>query len=185
MLRTRGTATGVARRGAAASVAVAAASVLLLSACGHNDSTASSTPTLATSTTTAAPSTTAPASTTAAATTTAAHSTSNRAAPAAPPPNEQPVQVTPTPEQIQLTAKDHAFLDNLKQRGITVSDPQTALAAAAYVCQAQAGHVSPQEIQTYVDAMAGQDPAYDQQKMPIDQLGQNYIDASTQFFCPK
>ncbi len=184
MLRTRGTAIGVAWRGAAASALVATASVLLLSACGHNDSTASSTPTLATSTTTAAPSTTTPAPTT-----TTGKTTSHRAAPpvppAAPTANEQPVQVTPTPQQIQLTAKDHAFLENLKQRGITVSDPQTALAAAAYVCQAQAGHVAPQEIQTYVDAMAGQDPSYDQKKMPIDQLGQNYIDASTQFFCPQ
>jgi hypothetical protein len=181
MLRTRGKAAGVARRGAAASAALTIASVLLLSACGGNDSTASSTPTLKTSTTTAAPTTTPAPDTPSDRTTPDVASPSPSTVDEAP----QPVQTTPSPSQVQLTAKDKSYLAQLKQHGINPSNPDNALAAATYICQAQASGVSPQEIKTYVNAMAGQDPSYDQSKMPLDQLGNAYIQAATQTFCPK
>ena len=65
------------------------------------------------------------------------------------------------------------------------SSPDIPLAVANYVCQAKKSGVSDQEIQTYVNAMAGQDPSYDPHKMPIAQLGQIYTDAANQTICPK
>ncbi len=178
MLRTRGKATGIAAgRGAAATLAIA--SVLLLAACGGNDSTASSTPTLKTTTTTAAASSSQAPS--------AEQSTTAAPAPTTTTVKEQPqpAQTTPTLATPKLTAKDQAFLDALKARGVSPSSPDIPLAVANYVCQAKQSGVSAQEIQTYVNAMAGQDPSYDQHKMPIAQLGQIYIDAANQTYCSK
>jgi len=178
MLRTRGKATGiVAGRGAAATLAIA--SVLLLGACGGNDSTASSTPTLKATTTTAAPSS--------AQTPSVVQSTTTAAAAPTTTVNEQPqpAQTTPTLSTPKLTAKDQAFLAALEARGVTPSSPDIPLAVASYVCHAKQSGVSDQEIQTYVNAMAGQDPSYDPHKMPIAQLGQIYTDAANQTYCGK
>ncbi|MFF3568194.1 DUF732 domain-containing protein [Nocardia jiangxiensis] len=177
MLRTSGKAAGLAGRGAAAGAAVAIASVLLLTGCGGNDSTASSTPTLKTSTTTAAATTTTSAPSIADSTTNAAPTTTTNEPP--------PAAVTPTLATPKITAKDQAFLDALKARGVTVSSPDIPLAVANYICQAKKSNVSPQEIQTYVNAMAGQDPSYDPNKMPIAQLGQTYVDVANQTYCNK
>ncbi|WP_067885158.1 DUF732 domain-containing protein [Nocardia vaccinii] len=177
MLRTSGKAAGLAGRGVAAGAAVTIASVLLLTGCGGNDSTASSTPTLKTSTTTAAPTTTTSAPATAESTTKAAPETTT---------SEQPQPaVTPTLSTPKITAKDQAFLDALKARGVSVSSPDIPLAVANYICQARKSNVSQQEIQTYVNAMAGQDPSYDPNKMPIAQLGQVYVDVANQTYCNK
>jgi hypothetical protein len=180
MLATSGRATGLAGRGAAASAALTIASVLLLSACGNNDSTASSTPTLKPTTTTAA------ASSTSMPTPSIDQKTTDQAPPTTTV-NEapQPAQTTPTLTTPKLTAKDQAFLDALKARGVNPSSPDIPLAVANYVCQAKQSGVSDQEIQTYVNAMAGQDPSYDQHKMPIAQLGQTYIDVANQTYCTK
>jgi hypothetical protein len=182
MLRTRGKATGiVAGRGAVAGAALAIASALLLGACGNNDSTASSTPTLQTSATTAAASsslTPSPAAPTTTAAPTPAPKTTVKEQP-------QPAQTTPTLTTPKLTAKDQAFLDALKAKGVNPSSPDIPLAVAQYVCQAKKSGVSAQEIQTYVNAMAGQDPSYDANKMPIAQLGQIYTDAANQTYCDK
>lgn len=178
MLRTSGKAAGIAGRGVAASAALTIASVLLLTACGHNDSTASSTPTLKASTTTAAPSPSpSPAPEPSAAEAPPATTTTNE--------QPQPVQTTPSPPAPKLTGKDQAFLDGLKARGVTPSSPDIPLAVANYVCQAKSSGVSDQEIQTYVNAMAGQDPSYDPNKMPIAQLGQIYTDVANQTYCNK
>ncbi|WP_245400222.1 DUF732 domain-containing protein [Nocardia albiluteola] len=180
MLRTRGKATDIiAGRGAAAGAALAIASVLLLGACGNNDSTASSTPTLQTSTTTSAASSS-PTPSPAAPTTSAAPApkTTVREQP-------QPAQTTPTPSTPKPTAKDQAFLDALKAKGVNPSSSDIPLAVAQYVCQAKKSGVSAQEIQTYVNAMAGQDPSYDPNKMSIAQLGQIYTDAANQTYCDK
>lgn len=178
MLRTSGKAAGLAGRGVAAGAAVTIASVLLLTGCGGNDSTASSTPTLKTSTTTtAASSTTTAAPTTVQSTIAAAPKTTT---------SEQPQPaVTPTLAPPKITAKDQAFLDALKARGVSVSSADIPLAVANYICQAEKSNVSPQEIQTYVNAMAGQDPSYDPNKMPIAQLGQIYVDVANQTYCNK
>ncbi len=177
MLRTSGKAAGLAGRGVAAGAAVTIASVLLLTGCGGNDSTASSTPTLKTSTTTAAPTTTTSAPATAPSTTAAAAKTTT---------SEQPQPaVTPTLAPPKITAKDQAFLDALKARGVSVSSADIPLAVANYICQAKKSNVSQQEVQTYVNAMAGQDPSYDPNKMPIAQLGQIYVDVANQTYCNK
>ncbi|MQY22398.1 DUF732 domain-containing protein [Nocardia macrotermitis] len=176
MLRTSGKASGLAGRGAAAGVAVTIASVLLLAGCGGNDSTASSTPTLRTSTTTAAPtSTTTVASSATASTTKAAPATTTTELP-------QPA-VTPTLTAPKLTAKDQAYLDALKARGISVSYTDIALSVGDYICKAEKSGVSQQEVLTYVNAMAGQDPSYDPNKMPIAQLGQAYVAVANQTYC--
>jgi hypothetical protein len=172
MLRTSGKAS------AAVGAAAVIASVLLLSACGNDSSTASSTPTLKTSTTTAAATPTATVPADEDSTTEAAPTTTK---------NEQPqtVQVTPTPVAPKLTAKDQAFLDALKSRGIAVTSPDIPLQIGTYICQANTSKAPAAEVLTYVSAMAGQDPDYNQNKIPITQLGQSYIDAANQTLCAK
>ncbi|MCX4096634.1 DUF732 domain-containing protein [Nocardia sp. alder85J] len=174
MLRIRGKAT-------AAGAALALAPVLFLTACGHNDSTASSTPTLKTSTTTAAlPS----------ATTAAGQPSTEAPAPQAPAPTttsvvpERPQPAQPTTDA-PLAGKDQGFLDELNKRGVHPSSPDIALTTAQYICQSKAAGASDQELSTYVNAMAGSDPSFDAQKMPVEQAGKIYIDVATATYCDK
>jgi hypothetical protein len=174
MLRIRGKAT-------AACAALALTPVLLLTACGHNDSTASSTPTLKTSTTTAAQ----PTATTAA----ADQSTAQQPQPAAPAPTTTTAAERPQPAQpttdAPLAGKDQTFLDELNKRGVHPSSPDIALTTAQYICQSKAAGASDSELTTYVNAMAGADPSFDQQKMPVEQAGKIYIDVATATYCDK
>ncbi|ATL64991.1 DUF732 domain-containing protein [Nocardia terpenica] len=173
-------------RGVGATLAIA--SVLLLAACGGNDSTASSKPTLKTST--SATATVPPAQSPSAAPggdqqtvpepPSAAPTTSAAAE------RPEPVQPTATaPDNPPLSAKDQAFLDELRKRGVVPSSPDIALTAANYVCQGKASGASDQEISTYVNAMAGSDPAFDPNKMSVEQAGKIYIDTATQNYCNK
>ncbi|MCM6776851.1 DUF732 domain-containing protein [Nocardia sp. CDC159] len=161
---------------------VAFAATGLLAACGNNDSTASNTPTLKTSTTTAAASPT---------------PTSPKYTPVEPPaeapttlitPEErpQPAPQSPGPANTApVSGKDQAFLDELHKRGVSPSSPDIALTAANYVCQGKASGASDQEIATYVNAMAGSDPAFDASKMSVEQAGKIYIDVATTTYCNK
>ncbi|MBF6328582.1 DUF732 domain-containing protein [Nocardia transvalensis] len=173
MLRTRGKVAGVV---------VAIAATGLLAACGNNDSTASSTPTLKTSTTTASPTVTLPS--------VQVPPDSEEPAPEQPAPTTtvaperpQPVEPTTGANTPPLSGKDQAFLDELRKRGVTPSSPDIALTAANYVCQGKSAGASDQEISTYVNAMAGSDPAFDPNKMPVEQAGKIYIDVATATYC--
>jgi hypothetical protein len=183
MLRIRAKATGRIRRGVAGVAVVPA--LLFAAACGHNDSTASSTPTLKTSTTTAT--TAAPAPATA---TTGDQPSAEAPAPtatSAPAERPQPAEPSATADDSQqpLSGKDQALLDELRKRGINPSTPDIALTTAQYVCQSKAAGASDQEMSTYVNAMAGADPSFDPQKMPVEQAGKIYIDVATQIYCNK
>ncbi|WP_019931908.1 DUF732 domain-containing protein [Nocardia sp. BMG111209] len=173
MLRIRGKAT-------AACAALALVPVFYLTACGHNDSTASSTPTLKTSTTTAAPSSTSA----------VAEQPSAQQQPPAPAPTttsavaERPQPAQPTTDA-PLAGKDQAFLDELNKRGVHPSSPDIALTTAQYICQSKAAGASDSELTTYVNAMAGADPSFDQQKMPVEQAGKIYIDVAGATYCDK
>ncbi|MFI5778564.1 DUF732 domain-containing protein [Nocardia sp. NPDC051570] len=173
MLRTRGKVTGVL---------VAFAATGLLAACGNNDSTASSTPTLKTSTSPAAPTPALPP---------VQIPTGDQTSPEPPAPlTSAPERPEPAPTSGQtdatpVTAKDQVFLDALRKRGITPSSPDIALTAANYVCQGKASGASDQEIATYVNAMAGSDPAFDPQKMSVEQAGKIYIDVASATYCNK
>ncbi|RDI48456.1 DUF732 domain-containing protein [Nocardia mexicana] len=169
MLRTRGAAT--------AALAIAAAG--LLAACGDNDSTASSTPTLKPSTTSASgPTPTLPSvvqippeeggS---------APSTSADERP-------QPVEPTTAAGSAPLTAKDEALVEELKKRGVNAT-PDVAVTTASFVCQGKAAGMPNDQLTTYVNAMAGSDPAYDPAKMPVEQAGKIYVDVATQSYCDK
>ncbi len=173
MLRTRGKVAGVLVTFAAAG---------LLAACGNNDSTASSTPTLKTSTSAAAPTQTLPS-----VQVPTGDATSPQPAPETSAP-ERPEPVTPSPgpsDTTPVTGKDQVFLDALRKKGITPSSPDIALTAANYVCQGKASGASDQEIATYVNAMAGSDPAFDPQKMSVEQAGKIYIDVASTTYCNK
>ena len=178
MLRTRPVGERYIAGGKVAGVVVALAATGLLTACGGNDSTASSTPSLKPSATSAAP------------------TKSADAQPSAPEPT--PEQAPPTtdaeehPEPVPsssgnppLSEKDKAYLDELRKRGVAPSSPDIALTAANYICQSKASGASDQEVKTFVNAMAGTDPGYDPQKMPVEQAGQIYIDVATQTYCDK
>ncbi|WP_181064088.1 DUF732 domain-containing protein [Nocardia nova] len=182
MLRTRPVGERYIAGGKVAGIMVALAATGLLAACGGNDSTASNTPTLKPSTTTAtvAPAQSAPNSAP------AAPEPTQEQAPATSSANERPEPAQPNSgDNTQLSAKDQAYLDELKKRGVNPSSPDIAITAANYVCQSKASGASDQEVKTFVNAMAGTDPSFDPQKMSVEQAGQIYIDVATQSYCNK
>ncbi|NKY47203.1 DUF732 domain-containing protein [Nocardia cerradoensis] len=182
MLRTRPVGERYIAGGKVAGIVVALAATGLLAACGGNDSTASSTPTLKPSHTTA----TVPAAQSAPNSAPAAPEPSPEQAPATSTANERPEPAQPTSaESAPLSAKDQAYLDELKKRGVNPSSPDIAITAANYVCQSKASGASDQEVKTFVNAMAGTDPSFDPQKMSVEQAGQIYIDVATQSYCNK
>lgn len=163
MLWTRGKVTGrVARRSTAAVGACAAAA--LLAACGHNDSTATGSPSVA------PPVVTAPAA-------------AGAQTPPPEPPSERPQPVPPPTDTPQMSGRDQAFLDGLRQRGINPSSNDIALTTAQYICQSKATGVPDDQIATFVNAMAGSDPGFDPQKMPVEQAGKAYVDVATATYC--
>ncbi|MQY26909.1 DUF732 domain-containing protein [Nocardia aurantia] len=184
MLRIRGKATAAFAGGrtTAACAALALAPVFFLTACGHNDSTASSTPTLKTSTTTAASSPTSAV---------ADQPSAQQPQPPAPAPTTTTSAVAERPQPAQpttdapLAGKDQAFLDELNKRGVHPSSPDIALTTAQYICQSKAAGAADSELTTYVNAMAGADPSFDQQKMPVEQAGKIYIDVAGATYCDK
>ncbi|WP_024801275.1 DUF732 domain-containing protein [Nocardia sp. BMG51109] len=170
MLRTRGKVTGV--------VVSMAAAVGLLAACGDNDSTASSTPTLKTSATSAAPGPTIPS------VVQIPPEESSEPAPTTEEAPERPAPVQPTPENAsgQLSAKDQALIEQLKQRGLNPT-PDIAVTTAGFVCQSKQSGLPADQVTTYVNAMAGSDPAFDPNKMPVEQAGRIYVDVANQGYC--
>lgn len=172
MLRTRGKVTGVV---------VSLAAVGLLAACGDNDSTASSTPTLKTSATTATAGPTIPS---------VVQVPPEEGAPPAAPTSgamERPEPVEPSVaagDTSELSAKDQALIEELKRRGLSPT-PDIAVTTASFVCQGKASGLPDDQITTYVNAMAGSDPAFDPQKMPVEQAGRIYVDTANQTYCNK
>ncbi|MEU6559946.1 DUF732 domain-containing protein [Nocardia nova] len=180
MLRTRPVGERYIAGGKVAGVVVALAATGLLAACGGNDSTASSTPTLKPSATTSAA-----APTKSADAPPPAPESAPEQAPATTDAEERPAPAPTSAATPPLSEKDKAYLDELNKRGVTPSSPDIALTAANYICQSKASGASDQEVKTFVNAMAGTDPGYDPQKMPVDQAGQIYIDVATQTYCNK
>ncbi|MBB5913652.1 type IV secretory pathway VirB10-like protein [Nocardia transvalensis] len=171
MLRTREKVTGVV---------VAFAAVGLLAACGDNDSTASSTPTLKTSTAPASPAPTIPS-----VVQVPPEENGQQPAPTTTSAAERPEPVQPSPaasNPAELSAKDQALIDELKKRGINPTS-DVAVTTASFVCQGKAANMPPDQLTTYVNAMAGSDPQFDPQKMPVEQAGQIYIDVATKSYC--
>ncbi|WP_067696403.1 DUF732 domain-containing protein [Nocardia jejuensis] len=176
MHRTRGKVFGMV-------AAVAAAG--LLAACGNNDSTATSTPTLTPTTT----------KTSAAATPGGDAPSSGQPAPqsesvpsvsATERPAPVPSQFITTPSgSPALTDRDKTFLEELKKKGITPAASDIALTAANLVCQGKAEGASDDQILTYVTAIAGSDPSFDESKMSVEQAGKVYVDVATSSFCNK
>ncbi|QLY31169.1 DUF732 domain-containing protein [Nocardia huaxiensis] len=177
MQRTRGKVLGV--------VAAVAATAGLLAACGDNDSTATSTPTLA-------PTTTKP----------AASSTPGGESPADPSTSEQPQAAAPTttvaverpqpvPSQFvttpsdspALSDRDKAFIEALKAKGITPATSDIAITAGNLVCQGKSQNAPEDQIITYVTAIAGSDPSFDESKMSVEQAGKIYYDVATSSYC--
>ncbi|MEV6068435.1 DUF732 domain-containing protein [Nocardia sp. NPDC052001] len=178
MHRTRGKVFGVV-------LTVAAAG--LLAACGNNDSTATSTPTLAPTTTKAAAATTAPGG--AAPSAQPAPQTSDAApseVPQAERPQPVPSQFLTTPSGTPaLTDRDKTFLEELKKRGINPGAPDIALTAGSLVCQGTAEGATQDQIITYVTAIAGSDPSFDESKMSVDQAGKIYYEVASKSYCNK
>ena len=170
MLRTRGKVTGVV---------VSIAAVGLLAACGDNDSTASSTPTLKTSATPAQPGPTLPS-------VVQVPPAESEQTPA--PETEETQQPQPAEpstvsgDRPQLSAKDQAMVEELEKRGLNPT-PDVAVTTANFVCQSKDSGLPADQVNTYVNAMAGSDPAFDPHKMPVEQAGQIYIDVATQTYC--
>lgn len=179
MLRTRPVGERYIAGGKAAGVVLALAATGLLAACGGNDSTASSTPSLKPSATTAA------APTKSAQAQPSAPESTPEQAPETTTADEHPEPAPSSSGNPPLSEKDQAYLDELKKRGVTTSSPDIALTAANYICQSKASGASDQEVRTFVNAMAGTDPGFDPQKMPVEQAGQIYIDVATQTYCNK
>jgi hypothetical protein len=182
MLATRGKAASVVSRGGAAMAAVSVASVLLLAACGHNDSTASSTPTLKTSTTTAVATPPAqPSNADGQPVSTEAPTPGTSSAAERP----QPVQPSVPPAGAPpVTAKDQAFIDEIKKHGLSPT-PDVAIPTADFICQSKVQNLPDDQLATYVNAMVGSDPAFDPAKMPVEQAGKVYIDAANRTYCDK
>ncbi|APE32743.1 hypothetical protein BOX37_00755 [Nocardia mangyaensis] len=163
--------------GKVAGSVAALAAVALLSACGGNDSTASQTPTLSSS---------------AAASTTSAEVITPPSE-ADPTPSESPDSSVPEQPQTApegqptpagpVTGNDQAFLDELSKNGINPADPSVALTAANYICQTRATGASDADIATFVAAMAGTDPAFDESKMDVNKAAEIYIAAATATYC--
>lgn len=162
MLRTRGTVTSRVTWRSTAAVWVCSAAALL-AACGHNDSTATSSPSLP------SPTVSAPAI--------------SAQTPPPEPPSERPQPVPPPTDAPQVSGRDQAFLDGLRQRGINPSSNDIALTTAQYICQSKASGVPDDQIVTFVNAMAGSDPGFDPQKMPVEQAGKAYVDVATATYC--
>ncbi|WP_227978888.1 DUF732 domain-containing protein [Nocardia spumae] len=178
MLRTRPVGERYIAGGKVAGIVVALAASGLLAACGGNDSTASSTPSLKTSTTTAVAQSKAPSAEPSAAESTPEQAPETSAA-------ERPEPAPTSADHPPLSEKDQAYLDELKKRGVTPSSPDIALTAANYICQSKANGASDAEVKTFVNAMAGTDPGFDPQKMPVEQAGQIYVDVATETYCNK
>ncbi|MRH86134.1 DUF732 domain-containing protein [Nocardia sp. SYP-A9097] len=159
----------------------------LLAACGNNDSTATSTPTLAPTTakTTAAPVTPAPGGN--------APSDQSQTSEAAPSTVSQVERPQPVPGQFlttpsgtpPLTDRDKSFLEELKKRGINPAAPDIALTAGSLVCQGTAEGATQEQIMTYVTAIAGSDPSFDESKMTVDQAGKIYYEVASKSYCNK
>ncbi|RMI34209.1 DUF732 domain-containing protein [Nocardia stercoris] len=167
-------------RGKVFGTLVALAAAGLLAACGSNSSSASSTPSLKPSVTTSAAASSTPASV----------EPGDSGTPAPEPTTTQSVErpapaPAGTPAAAPLTPKQQGFLDALKKNGVNPSQTDIAISAAEYICQAKAANAPADQMQTFVNAIAGQDPNYDPQKMPIDQAGNAYISAATSAYCNK
>ncbi|MRH86137.1 DUF732 domain-containing protein [Nocardia sp. SYP-A9097] len=170
-------------------VLAACAAAALLTACGSDDSTATSTSRA--TVTSAAGATSAPSAvltTSAAPTTESAQPSTTEPDPGASVSSERPAPVptqflpTDTPA---LTDKDKAYLAALAKRGITPAMPQTAVSAGTMVCQGKSGGASQDQILTFVDAIAGSDPNFEQLGMPVDQVGKIYYEVAIASYCDK
>ncbi|MFB8007982.1 DUF732 domain-containing protein [Nocardia sp. NPDC056000] len=168
-------------RGKVFGVVITFAAAGLLAACGNNDSTATSTPTLAPTKTSAV-----------AATTTGANSPTDQPAPQSSETAPQPERPQPVPSQLTtpsgapaLTDRDKTFLEELKKRGITPGAPDIALTAGSLVCQGTAEGATQDQIMTYVTAIAGSDPSFDESKMSVDQAGKIYYEVASKSYCNK
>lgn len=161
--------------GKVAGTVAAVAAAALLAACGGNDSTASQTPTLTSSPAASAPSPTV----TLEGDATPPPEAPEAGEPAPPPPAPE---VQPTPDA-PVTGKDQAFLDELSSKGINPADPSIALTTASYICQTQGSGADQADIATFVAAMAGTDPAFDESQMDVNQAAEIYIAAATATYC--
>lgn len=169
-------------RGKVIGVVAACAAAGLLAACGNNDSTATSTPTL--SATTKASSAAAPTTSSSAEPT--EQSQSSETPSSSNPERPQPVPtefVTPQSGAAALTDKDKTYLEELKKRGVTPSSPDIALTAGGLVCQGKAENAPEDQIITYVTAIAGSDPSFDQSKMSVEQAGKIYYEVASASYC--
>ncbi|MFC6011779.1 DUF732 domain-containing protein [Nocardia lasii] len=160
--------------GKVAGSVAALAAVALLSACGDNDSTASQTPTLSTSAAAAAT------------TTPPVVIEPPRDAPSSTEPSpsaEAPAPIPQTTAPAPTGGKDKAFLDELAANGINPTDTTSAITAATYICSTNGSGASEADIATFVGAMAGTDPAFDESKMDVDKAAQIYIAAANKTYC--
>ncbi|MGW4248806.1 hypothetical protein ACWELQ_40685, partial [Nocardia sp. NPDC004722] len=53
------------------------------------------------------------------------------------------------------------------------------------ICQGKAENAPQDQIVTYVTAIAGSDPSFDQSKMSVEQAGKIYYDVASKSYCNK
>ncbi|GAB4582343.1 DUF732 domain-containing protein [Nocardia sp. IFM 10818] len=170
-------------RGKVLGVVVAFAATGLLAACGDNDSTATSTPTLAPTTTKASTAATTPGGETSASEQPAPQATETPTTEAERP-QPVPTEFLTTPsDAAPLSDRDKTFLEALKAKGITPAASDIALTAANLVCQGKSEGASDDQILTYVTAIAGSDPGFDESKMTVEQAGKIYVETATASYC--
>lgn len=161
-------------RGKALWAVAAFAAVGLVAGCGGNTTPASSKPASSAKPTTTTPTTSVSATTTIITPPAAADPTT----PGTVSSNETGSDAGP-----QLSDKDRKYLDALDKQGVHPSSPDIATSIAQYVCQSAGAGASDQDLHTYVDAMAGSDPAFSAEKMPVQQVGQIYITTAKANYC--
>jgi hypothetical protein len=159
----------------AAIITCSAVAAVLAVGCGGNETVASSTPTLA------APSSAA----TAAPTTTSADGAKpSDDAEASDGAEAAGASEAPETSDVPYQAEREAYLDALRDGGITLADSgDTALSAAAYVCSADSEGVSEDEVLVVVTALAGQEAQLAGAQVDPEAAGRTYVEAAREHLC--
>lgn len=176
--------TTLARRLAPVLLAVAAGG--LLTACGGDDS-ASSTPSF---TSPAATTTSAASTTESESESETTESTTTSPGAAATNPEEQEAEVPegfPGPAALPLDERGTRFLDELRERDVTVAgNGEIAISTANYICAAQREGLPGDQVLTFVTANVGAEASATGTEISAEdatQTAQTYIDVASSTYC--
>lgn len=166
-------------------LAATLASATLLAACGSDDSTATSTPSATTTT-----SSSAAAETEAGESSSAAEATGDTDADAsAQPPVTSPSEAATAPPSDSLPPVDdrgQAYLDALREAGVSPADEASAIGIADYVCGAQAEGAPDDAVVTIVTALVGSSAAVSGAEISEDAAAaeaETYISVASENYC--